>query len=131
MKNNNSIKSLYLTLFVLTLINAVFSALFITFSFGSFIDIAIFIIIPAILRPKLPKGNPMPFGLKLLLISCSIHLAAIILLIISYEVGRHSNTPLNIIGLLLAVASIVLLIISSVKVYKEYAAINWIQNFNY
>ena len=91
MKNNNSIKSLYLTLFVLTLINAVFSSLFITFS---------------------------------LLISCSIHLTAIILLIISYEVGRHSNTPLNIIGLLLVVASIVLLIISSVKVYKEYAAIN-------
>ena len=136
MENNNNLKSLYLALFVLTLINAVFSTLFITFSLGAFLDIAIFIIIIVVLHPKLSKTVPMPFGLKLLLISCIIHFTAVIIFtvstilnnIIAYEIGRrYSNRlfiPLNLLGISLAIASIVLLIISCVKVYKEYGAIN-------
>ena len=42
---NNNIKSLYLTLFILSVVNTVFSLLLITFSLGIFIDIAVLIII--------------------------------------------------------------------------------------
>ncbi|MCP1224406.1 hypothetical protein [Sebaldella sp. S0638] len=135
MENNNT-KSLYLALFILSVVNAVFSTLFVTFSFGFFIDIAVFILILIILRPKLPKEKPMPSGIKLLLISCIIHFVTVVLLsissllnyIISLEIGRDSSNliflPANLIGILLTIVSIVLLIISSVKVYKEYNSIN-------
>ena len=132
---NNNIKSLYLALFILSIVNTVFSALLITFSIGLFIDIAIFIIIIAVLRPKLPWDEPIPIGLKLLLITSIIHffdsiLASGITILrnimrdeLGYQNTAHILLPINLIIVLLVIVSLVMLIISSIFVYKEYSTI--------
>ena len=132
---NNNIKSLYLTLFILSVVNTVFSLLLITFSLGIFIDIAVLIIILIILRPKLSREKSFPGGLKLLLITSIIHFFASVLTnitsiirnIMKYELGIHNTAhilfPLNVIILLLVIVSFVMLIISSIFIYKEYSTI--------
>lgn len=60
---NNNVKSLYLTLFILSIIETVFLILPILCLLAIFFDIAIFIII-MILKTRFPKGTLMPSGLK-------------------------------------------------------------------
>ena len=132
---NNSVKSLYLALFILSIIETVFLILPILCLFAIFFDIAIFIII-MILKTKFPKDTALPSGLKFLLISCIIHFISAVLsgistvlgFIIAYEAGyAFSNLvllPLNIVYILGLIASLVLMIISCIKIYKEYTAIN-------
>ena len=131
---NNNVKSLYLTLFILSIIETVFLILPILCLLAIFFDIAIFIII-MILKTRFPKGT-LPSGLKFLLISCIIHFISAVLsgistvlgFIIAYEAGyAFSNLvllPLNIVYILGLIASLVLMIISCIKIYKEYTAIN-------
>ena len=131
---NNNVKSLYLTLFILSIIETVFLILPILCLLAIFFDIAIFIII-MILKTRFPKGT-LPSGLKFLLISCIIHFISAVLsgistvlgFIIAYEAGyAFSNLvllPLNIVYILVLIASLVLMIISCIKIYKEYTAIN-------
>ena len=131
---NNNVKSLYLTLFILSIIETVFLILPILCLLAIFFDIAIFIII-TILKTRFPKGT-LPSGLKFLLISCIIHFISAVLsgistvlgFIIAYEAGyAFSNLvllPLNIVYILGLIASLVLMIISCIKIYKEYTAIN-------
>ena len=131
---NNNVKSLYLTLFILSIIETVFLILPILCLLAIFFDIAIFIII-MILKTRFPKGT-LPSGLKFLLISCIIHFISAVLsgistvlgFIIAYEAGyAFSNLvllPLNIVYILVLIASLVMMIISCIKIYKEYTAIN-------
>ena len=105
---NNNVKSLYLTLFILSIIETVFLILPILCLLAIFFDIAIFIII-MILKTRFPKDTLMPSGLKFLLISCIIHFISAVLsgistvlgFIIAYEAGyAFSNLvllPLNIV----------------------------------
>ena len=131
----NNVKSLYLTLFILSIIETVFLILPILCLLAIFFDIAIFIII-MILKTRFPKDTLMPSGLKFLLISCIIHFISVILsgistvlgFIIAYGAGyAFSNLvllPLNIVYILVLIASLVMMIISCIKVYKEYTAVN-------
>lgn len=135
MENTNNIKSTYLTLFILSVIESVFMALPILVLLAVFFDIAIFIII-MIFRAKLAEGESMSPGMKFLMLSCIIHFISVIFsaittvlgIIIAFDSGSsYSNLimlPFNIIYLLILFASFVMMIISCVKIYKEYKALS-------
>ena len=135
MENTNNIKSTYLTLFILSVIESVFIALPILVLLAVFFDIAIFIII-MIFRAKLAEGESMSPGMKFLMLSCIIHFISVIFsaittvlgIIIAFDSGSsYSNLimlPFNIIYLLILFASFVMMIISCVKIYKEYKALS-------
>lgn len=135
MENTNNIKSTYLTLFILSVIESVFMALPILVLLAVFFDIAIFIII-MIFRAKLAEGESMSPGIKFLMLSCIIHFISVIFsaittvlgIIIAFDSGSsYSNLimlPFNIIYLLILFASFVMMIISCVKIYKEYKALS-------
>ena len=135
MENTNNIKSTYLTLFILSVIESVFIALPILVLLAVFFDIAIFIII-MIFRAKLAEGESMSPGMKFLMLSCIIHFISVIFsaittvlgIIIAFDSGSsYSNLimlPFNIIYLLILIASFVMMIISCVKIYKEYKVLS-------
>ena len=127
MENRESIKSTYLVLFIVGIIETVL-ALFL----GGFIGIAVFII-ALILRSKLTKENlPATPGIKLMLIGSGIQIGNLILglmtLIIAFFAFFSYSltffvTFINIISGLINFGAFVVLIIGCILVYKEYDAI--------
>ena len=128
MENKESIRSTYLVLFVVGIVETVLS-----FFGGGFIGIAVFII-ALILRSKLAKENlPATPGIKLMLIGSVIQIATLILGLINLSIAfialfTYSVTFffyfINIFIGLFNFGAFVVLIIGCIFVYKEYDAIN-------
>ena len=127
MENKESIKSTYLVLFILGIIEAVLA-----FFLGSIIGIAVFIF-ALILRSKLAKENlPATPGIKLKLIGSGIQIGTLalgfitaIVALISY-LTYSSGILLNFFNVFISLFNLgafVVLIIACVFVYKEYDAI--------
>ncbi len=127
MENKESIKSTYLVLFILGIIEAVLA-----FFLGSIIGIAVFIF-ALILRSKLAKENlPATPGIKLMLIGSGIQIGTLalgfitaIVALISY-LTYSSGILLNFFNVFISLFNLgafVVLIIACVFVYKEYDAI--------
>ena len=127
MENKESIKSTYLVLFIVGIIETVL-ALFL----GGLIGIAVFII-ALILRSKLTKENlPTTPGIKLMLIGSGIQIGTLILGLMNFIIAlitylTYSGTFfinfISIISWLLNLGAFVVLIIGCILVYKEYDAI--------
>ena len=125
MEYNNNLKSMYFTLFILTLIETV---LFLFL--GNLIAIATFII-ALILRSKMQSGTQMPFGIKLVIISTVLHFLvgffSVFILILS-DLADYSDGLLifagfsSLIFMIFSLAVFVMLIISCVQIYSEYKA---------
>ena len=111
MKPNSDIKSLYLTLFVLLIIEI---CLF--FFLGFLIAIATFVI-SLILYKKFPKNCGIPKGLALALITSGFHL--VIPFIGNFLI--FISPPMLFLIFSCNVAIFIYLIVACVKVYKEYA----------
>mgnify|MGYP003611079780 CR=1 FL=1 len=124
MENNSNLKSLYLTLFILGIIETVLA-----FFIGYIIAIPVFII-ALIIKSKLPKDQPVPTGIKLMIIASSIHLLSFFFYTIFdffMEIFFIGNNMAGIFFLiipffyvLITLAVFVLLIIGCIKVYGEY-----------
>ena len=127
MENKESIKSTYLVLFIVGIIETVL-ALFL----GGLIGIAVFII-ALILRSKLTKENlPTTPGIKLMLIGSGIQIGTLILGLMNFIIAlitylTYSGTFfinfISIISWLFNFGAFVVLIIGCILVYKEYDAI--------
>ena len=127
MENKESIKSTYLVLFILRIIETVLS-----FFGGGVIGIAV-LVFALILRSKLAKENlPATPGVKLMLIGSGIQIASLLfglLIFIIALISIASNSSdigvlfLNFIYYIFIFISFVILIIGCIFVYKEYDAI--------
>ena len=127
MENKENIKSTYLVLFVVGIVETVLS-----FFFFFFIGIAVLIIV-LILRSKLAAEKlPVTPGIKLMLIGSGIQIGNLILglmtLIIAFFAFFSYSltffiTFINIISGLINFGAFVVLIIGCILVYKEYDAI--------
>ena len=127
MENKESIKSTYLVLFILGIIETVLS-----FFGGGVIGIAV-LVFALILRSKLAKENlPATPGVKLMLIGSGIQIASLLfglLIFIIALISIASNSSdigvlfLNFIYYIFIFISFVILIIGCIFVYKEYDAI--------
>ena len=127
MENKENIKSTYLVLFVVGIVETVLS-----FFGGGFIGIAV-LIIALILRSKLAAEKlPVTPGIKLMLIGSGIQIGNLILglmtLIIAFFAFFSYSltffiTFINIISGLINFGAFVVLIIGCILVYKEYDAI--------
>ena len=121
--HDSSIKSMYLTIFILGLVELLLT----------FVGIATFII-ALILQSKLAEaGKPTSPGIKLMLIGSGIHIATLILGLINLSIAfialfTYSVTFfvkfINIFIGLFNFGAFVVLIIGCIFVYKEYDAIN-------
>ena len=116
--NNSSIKSMYLTLFILGIIELLLT----------FLGIAVFII-ALILRSKLiENGKQSTRGINLMLIGSGIHIATFVIgifnIISSYIYpGGLFSLFLSIINIFPIIAAFVIIIIGCIFIYKEYDAI--------
>ena len=127
MENKENIKSTYLVLFIMGIIETV-----IAFFLGSLIGIAVFII-ALILRSKLEKENlPATSGIKLILIGSGIQIGTLILGLMNLGIafialltysGTFFVSFINIIVGFLNFGAFVVLIIGCIFIYKEYDAI--------
>ena len=127
MENKENIKSTYLVLFVVGIVETILS-----FFGGGFIGIAV-LIIALILRSKLAAEKlPVTPGIKLMLIGSGIQIGNLILglmtLIIAFFAFFSYSltffvTFINIISGLINFGAFVVLIIGCILVYKEYDAI--------
>ena len=123
MENNNDLKSLYLTLFILGIIEAFF-----TVFFGYLVAIAVFVI-ALIIKSKLPKDQPVPTGIKLMIIASSIHFLAFFFNIIFGVVMNFLFMDNSMVGIFIWIISLlylpimlgvfILLIIGCIKVHEE------------
>ena len=124
MENNNDLKSLYLTLFILGIIEAFF-----TVFFGYLVAIAVFVI-ALIIKSKLPKDQPVPTGIKLMIIASSIHIfvsffnilfgIVIEFLFADIYMGEILFGIISFFSLPIMLAIFILLIIGCIKVHGEY-----------
>ncbi|MCP1224402.1 hypothetical protein [Sebaldella sp. S0638] len=120
---DSSIKSMYLTLFILVIIEIVLTLLL-----GNLVAIAV-LIIAFMLRTKLMEaGKPASKGIKLTIIGSGIHAATLILGIFSlfsfiFYIIPFFNLFYSIIALFLNIAVFVILIIACIMIYNEYDAI--------
>ena len=116
---DSSIKSMYLTIFILGLVELLLA----------FVGIATFII-ALILQSKLTEaGKPASPGIKLMFIGSGMHISIFVLSLASMVSGLFFMAPFfgifsAILTVLLYIASFVILIIGAVMIYKEYDAIN-------
>ena len=121
--NNSSIKSTYLVLFILGIIEVV-----LTLFLGSLVAIAVFIV-ALILRSKLMEaGQTTTQGIKLMLIGSGIHMGTLIIGIFNWissllYVGGFFYVFSFIINIFLFLAIFIILIIGCIFIYKEYDAI--------
>ncbi len=117
--HDSSIKSMYLTVFILGLVELLLT----------FVGIATFII-ALILQSKLTEaGKPASPGIKLMLIGSGMHIGMLVLSLSSMFSGLFFMAAFFsffsvILTVLLYIASFVILIIGAVLIYKEYDAIN-------
>ncbi len=117
--HDSSIKSMYLTIFILGLVELLLT----------FVGIATFII-ALILQSKLAEaGKPTSPGIKLMLIGSGIHICILVLSLFSMFSGLFYMAAFFrffslIITIFLYIASFVILIIGAVITYKEYDSIN-------
>lgn len=127
MENDNSLKSMYFTLFILTLVETVLLIIM-----GNFVAVATFVI-ALILRSKLPKGSRIPLGIKLVLISSVLHFLFTffsLFIMILVDLSDYSDGILifsvicYIIFILYLIAVFIMLIVSCVQIYSEYKAID-------
>ena len=119
---DSSIKSMYLTIFILGLVELLLT----------FVGIATFII-ALILQSKLAEaGKPTSPGIKLMLIGSGIQIGTLILGLMNFIIAlitylTYSGTFfinfISIISWLLNFGAFVVLIIGCILVYKEYDAI--------
>ena len=121
--NDSSIKSMYLTLFILGIIETVFTLLL-----GNFVGIAV-LVIALILRSKLQTlGRPVPKGINLMILGSGIHIAIYIWNFFMAIVSAITAVPFfNIFSFIISIfayiAVFVILIIACIMIYKEYDAI--------
>ncbi len=116
--NDSSIKSMYLTIFILGLVELLIT----------FVGIATFIIV-LILRSKLADaGKPNSQAINLMLIGSGIHIGIFVISLSSIFLSLFYLAPISnffaaIINILLYIASFVIIIIGVIMTYKEYDAI--------
>ncbi len=125
MENKENVKSAYLTLFILGIIEAV-----LTRFAGNLVAIAVFIT-ALVIRSRLAKSDPpvtTPTGIKFMITGSAVHFSTIIVMIIGimflfssreyhliFSMQKFVNFLMN--------AAFVLIVIGCIIVYKEYKAI--------
>ena len=125
MENKENVKSAYLTLFILGIIEAV-----LTRFAGNLVAIAVFIT-ALVIRSRLAKSDPpvtTPTGIKFMITGRAVHFSTIIVMIIGvmflfssreyhliFSMQKFVNFLMN--------AAFVLIVIGCIIVYKEYKAI--------
>ena len=125
MENKYDVKSTYLLLFILGIVEAV-----LTRFAGNLVAVAVFIT-ALVIRSKLAKGDPplpTPTGIKFMLTGSAVHFSTIIVMIIGimflfssreyhliFSMQKFVNFLMN--------AAFVLIVIGCIIVYKEYKAI--------
>ena len=121
MENKENVKSAYLTLLILGIIEAV-----LTRFAGNLIAIAVFIT-ALIIRSKLSKNDPVPTpaGIKFMLAGSAVHFSTIIITLIGVMFFLSSReyqmifSMQKLINFLMGTA-FVLIVIGCIMVYKEY-----------
>ena len=125
MENKYDVKSTYLLLFILGIVEAV-----LTRFAGNLVAVAVFIT-ALVIRSKLAKGDPplpTPTGIKFMLTGSAVHFSTIIVTIFGimfffssreyhllFSMQKFVNFLMN--------AAFVLIVIGCIIVYKEYKAI--------
>ena len=125
MENKENVKSAYLTLLILGIIEAV-----LTRFAGNLVAIAVFIT-ALVIRSRLAKSDPpvtTPTGIKFMITGSAVHFSTIIVMIIGvmflfssreyhliFSMQKFVNFLMN--------AAFVLIVIGCIIVYKEYKAI--------
>ena len=127
--NNTDFKALYFALFILGILQCVFSLITIIIFMNilaGLLDIAIFVLI-IILFIKQPKNTS---GLKLMMIACIINFCAPLIYLTTILFSLNENSiPVfmifsHILFYSLFIISYILMIIGCISVYKAYTAIN-------
>lgn len=122
LENKNNLKSLYSTIFVLGIVEAV-----LLFFLGYFVGIATFIV-ALVIKSRLPKDKPAPTGIKIMIIASATHFIAFFLNIFMgfFLILFGNNTTVGIFNLLsmgfyfLALMFVfIMLIIGCIVTYKE------------
>ena len=125
MENKNNIKSTYLLLFILGIVEAV-----LTRFAGNLVAVAVFITAMTI-RSRLAKSDPpvsTPTGIKFMIAGSLVHFSTIIVTLIGINLVFSSGSYHMMFSIqkfinFLMTAAFIIIVIGCVIVYKEYKAI--------
>ena len=125
MENKNNIKSTYLLLFILGIVEAV-----LTRFAGNLVAVAVFITAMTI-RSRLAKSDPpvpAPTGIKFMIAGSLVHFSTIIVTLIGINLVFSSGAYHMMFSIqkfinFLMTAAFIIIVIGCVIVYKEYKAI--------
>ena len=124
MENKENIKSAYLLLFILGIIETILA-----YFGGPWVGIAVLIIALSLSSKLKNSGEPVPRGVKLITIGSGIHIICLLIWLFNFIMGFLRISSVfslfsTILYLFLVFCVFILLIISCIFIYQEYSAIN-------
>ena len=123
MENKESIRSSYLLLFILGIIETVLA-----FFGGPLVGIAVLIIALSLRSKLINAGEPVTKGVKLILITSGIHIGCLLLWIFNFTMGFLGIIEIftlftTLLYMLIVFGVFITLIIACIFIYQEYSAI--------
>ncbi len=123
MENKESIRSSYLLLFILGIIETVLA-----FFGGPLVGIAVLIIALSLRSKLINAGEPVTKGVKLILITSGIHIGCLLLRIFNISIGFLGIIEIftlytSILYMFIIFGVFITLIIACIFIYQEYSAI--------
>ena len=123
MENKESIRSSYLLLFILGIIETILA-----FFGGPLVGIAVLIIALSLRSKLINAGEPVTKGVKLILITSGIHIGCLLLRIFNISIGFLGIIEIftlytSILYMFIIFGVFITLIIACIFIYQEYSAI--------
>ena len=123
MENKESIRSSYLLLFILGIIETVLA-----FFGGPLVGIAVLIIALSLRSKLINAGEPVTKGVKLILITSGIHIGCLLLWIFNFTMGFLGIIEIftlftTLLYMLIVFGVFITLIIACIFIYQEYSDI--------
>ena len=118
MENKESIRSSYLLLFILGIIETVLA-----FFGGPLVGIAVLIIALSLRSKLINAGEPVTKGVKLILITSGIHIGCLLLWIFNFNIIEIFTLYTSILYMFIIFGVFITLIIACIFIYQEYSAI--------